>query len=766
MSARTLLALCLCASAAWAQTVSIGSGASEEVGANAQVVLSADGVTVLSGGTFKLVGSSASSLATFTGPTQRAPIEVESGGTIDILWARLENLAHLHPASGAKILRLHDSTFTDLAGAPLETCEWIDLSALQSADRENLPFSFNRVSFIDIQTPPSRVNVRSGDNTPLVRMLGNGTAHGNRWGESFDNDASARIAWNSNGVTRSSDSVTFDTLHDALKNAGTTSSVTLTVTLGANAYIDESIDWNNADYGGRPDATGPTIRNACLAPMTGAAFDDTDAGAATRGKLDSVAIARGDARETTFEGVTAFPAAGGAMTVANCAGARVLLGSTVTQSGNSFSSVLATATSGFFVSSPFYDLHLASPGGNAAIDEAPAGTPGALDWEGQTRGTGQKAGGTTAWDYGADEYISGVAVPVLSHSTNTASSIAWAWSNIPNETGYKLYNGSHGGGETLVIQVAADVTTYTEPSLLENTKYIHHVHGVDAGGELPGSTEHAAYTSVHDPLSTDFTLTNPGGNTVNVSVVAFPQQSQALSARKIERSPNGAAGWFVVQDWTNATSTFVETVPGGTWYYRIRFRNGDGDPTAYSPVKSIAVTGDATPPAPPSDLVAIPGAGQITLEWIGGTETDLAGYNVYRGTTPGSYGSPLNGSLIPGTSYIDTTPVADTTYYYVVRAKDTVGNESGNSNEVSSAASASGTLPPPQNLTVTALNAANHLRWDAVDAAVGYRVYRATAIGGPYTQISPAGKLVTDTQYRDSGLVNGTTYYYRVKAVK
>ncbi|MBI3071126.1 MAG: hypothetical protein HYY84_03260 [Deltaproteobacteria bacterium] len=53
------------------------------------------------------------------------------------------------------------------------------------------------------------------------------------------------------------------------------------------------------------------------------------------------------------------------------------------------------------------------------------------------------------------------------------------------------------------------------------------------------------------------------------------------------------------------------------------------------------------------------------------------------------------------------------------------------------------------------------LVWNAVSSATGYAVMRATAAGGPYTQIAAP----TQTEYSDSGLAAGTTYYYVVAAL-
>ncbi|MEC0328397.1 glycoside hydrolase family 6 protein [Paenibacillus macerans] len=68
----------------------------------------------------------------------------------------------------------------------------------------------------------------------------------------------------------------------------------------------------------------------------------------------------------------------------------------------------------------------------------------------------------------------------------------------------------------------------------------------------------------------------------------------------------------------------------------------------------------------------------------------------------------------------------------------------------------------PAGLTATAGNAKVELSWTASSGATSYNVKRATTSGGPYTTVA-AG--VTATSYTNTGLANGTTYYYVVSAV-
>jgi hypothetical protein len=70
-------------------------------------------------------------------------------------------------------------------------------------------------------------------------------------------------------------------------------------------------------------------------------------------------------------------------------------------------------------------------------------------------------------------------------------------------------------------------------------------------------------------------------------------------------------------------------------------------------------------------------------------------------------------------------------------------------------------------LSGTGVTASSHtvtLNWDASTSSVaGYRAYRATTSGGPYTPLNSAAN--PQTSYTDSTVQSGTTYYYVVTAV-
>ena len=69
---------------------------------------------------------------------------------------------------------------------------------------------------------------------------------------------------------------------------------------------------------------------------------------------------------------------------------------------------------------------------------------------------------------------------------------------------------------------------------------------------------------------------------------------------------------------------------------------------------------------------------------------------------------------------------------------------------------------PPANLTATGGLAQVTLNWAPVPSVTGYNVKRSLSNGGPYTNVISG---IVTTNYTDTGLANGTTYYYVVSSV-
>ena len=161
------------------------------------------------------------------------------------------------------------------------------------------------------------------------------------------------------------------------------------------------------------------------------------------------------------------------------------------------------------------------------------------------------------------------------------------------------------------------------------------------------------------------------------------------------------------------------------------------------------------PPAAPTVTMTYSDSGKPKLTW--NAVSGATSYRVFRSESRGT-GYSLLGTTT-ATSYTNTGAAVGKTYYYRVKAVNSVGT-SGYSNIVSGKAKAAAPAAP----SVTAGNSSTgkpQLTWKAVSGAVKYEVYRSTRQNSGYSLLG----TTTSTSYVNTGASTGTTYYYRVKAV-
>ena len=186
-------------------------------------------------------------------------------------------------------------------------------------------------------------------------------------------------------------------------------------------------------------------------------------------------------------------------------------------------------------------------------------------------------------------------------------------------------------------------------------------------------------TAVKTPAAWELAVPE-GDYTVLVSVGDAGPWVDSVHQINVEGQP--AVAGFVPTS-TNRFASATRTVHVSDGLLTIDARGGTNTKIDYIDVTSAA---DTTPPATPSNVTAAPGDGSVALAWNANTETDLAGYDVFRGTSlpVSTSGAALNGSTpLTSNSYTDTSAFNGTTYHYVVVARDSSGNRSAPSPAVS-----------------------------------------------------------------------------------
>lgn len=162
-----------------------------------------------------------------------------------------------------------------------------------------------------------------------------------------------------------------------------------------------------------------------------------------------------------------------------------------------------------------------------------------------------------------------------------------------------------------------------------------------------------------------------------------------------EFNPSGAFGWKIDTENSDDTKN-VQEQPGGGYGHHVRFflakdRTGAVIPNTwlmvmdYSGINydfndNVYVITNIRPdivPAQPQRTLAISFSAGVELRWQANTETDLTGYNVYRGSAVQGPYTKLNTTSSTSTKWFDTSPaIAGATYFYKVTAIDSAGNES------------------------------------------------------------------------------------------
>jgi subtilisin family serine protease len=401
-------------------------------------------------------------------------------------------------------------------------------------------------------------------------------------------------------------------------------------------------------------------------------------------------------------------------------------------------------------------------------------------------------------------------------ATGADSLVALSWTAPAGAKSYNVKRATVTGGPYTTVKSQLTATSYQDTSVTNGTKYFYVVSATNTMGEGPNSAEASATPSL--PTGTVLRI-NSGGPQYTATTGVFQADKYFTGGVTIDRGPiaiggtsdpalyrtiryNVSFGYSIPVDngTYSLTLHFAETggyganvrkfkvsVNGATWLPSLDVYAEAGANKALKKSTTVTVTNgkidlafaslnslnsfvnaievasldgappSGNPPAAPTGLSATAGDTQIALAWTGSTGADS--YNIKRATTAGGPYTTVK-SANTTTSYTDTGLSNGTKYFYVVSAVNGYG-ESGNSNEASATP-----LPPPPaaptGLSASGGDAQVSLSWTASTGATSYNVKRATTTGGPYTTIKSGNAT---TAYTDTGLSNGTKYFYVVTAV-
>jgi fibronectin type 3 domain-containing protein len=146
----------------------------------------------------------------------------------------------------------------------------------------------------------------------------------------------------------------------------------------------------------------------------------------------------------------------------------------------------------------------------------------------------------------------------------------------------------------------------------------------------------------------------------------------------------------------------------------------------------------------------------ISLNWA--PVDGATSYNIYRSTTSNSGYTFVSNST--GNSFVDTGLPFDTAYYYKIAFLYGGLTESQWSSELNIRTTPAPPAAPTGQIAVAVNSSKINLSWAAVAKATGYRVYRSSDAGNPFTLVYDGAAL----SYADTGLNANTAYTYRITA--
>jgi len=306
-------------------------------------------------------------------------------------------------------------------------------------------------------------------------------------------------------------------------------------------------------------------------------------------------------------------------------------------------------------------------------------------------------------------------------------------------------------------------TYFPDSGLVPGDEYFYRVTAIDAGGNEsdPSGVESALALDLVPAAPTGLVAV-AGAGEGEIDVDWDDNAEGDIDHYRLERADNPS--FTGADSFTSATSDYADSglTPGDTYHYRAYAVDAGGNESPASG-DDYAVATDLAPAAP-TGLVASPGAGQgeIDVDWNDSSESDFDHYRLERADNPSFTGAS---SFTMGTSeYADSGLTPGETYHYRAYAVDAGGNESPASGDDYAVAT---DLAPvaPTGLLATPGAGQGEIDVDWNDNGdPDFDHYRLERADNPsFTGADSFTSATSD--YADSGLTPGETYYYRAYAV-
>lgn len=343
---------------------------------------------------------------------------------------------------------------------------------------------------------------------------------------------------------------------------------------------------------------------------------------------------------------------------------------------------------------------------------------------------------------GLSESSVNVAAPTsLTLQPNSYNTINITWAALQDASGYNLYR-SENGNDYALLKASNPTTQFTDTNLTTGKTYYYKVSAIVGGAEGLISSPVSANTTYAKPSNLTYVTENAAS--------AIFSWEQVIGAGKyaLYRSTDNITYEKIAQTDTN-TARDDGIVAGKTYYYKVAAIND-----IYEGPQSDALSLKTTLARPTKLKAETVSYNSIKLTWA--AAKGAKEYQIYQSLKKDS-GYKLIGTTA-STSYTSKKLKTNTMYYYKIRAK--AGEATS---KYSSRTKAKTYITAPESLkAVVKSTKIVRLSWKKVSGAKTYNIYRSTKKNSGYKKIASTSK----NAYNDRSVKSGTTYYYKITAVR
>ena len=347
------------------------------------------------------------------------------------------------------------------------------------------------------------------------------------------------------------------------------------------------------------------------------------------------------------------------------------------------------------------------------------------------------------------------------------SVIALGWTdNSDNEEGFNVEISLDGEKFEFFDKAGANVREYAAEGLKPETTYYFRVTAFNSSGPSENYTNTAKAATLPEPTAIPDPPAGLDASVKSDSVIGlvWKDMSDNEDGFGIEFSGNGSDYKFVDKVPTNVSEYVMEGLkPNTTYFFRVNAFNGEGASDYCTPVSATTQPEPSEVPAAPSTLGATAKSDSvIVLTWTDNSDNEE--FFVIEVGPNGSTWETLDKVKADGVEYIVEGLKPTTTYYFRILAANGEGNSTwSNTANDTTLESPSSSPAAPTELTATAVGDLTIIvAWtDNSSVEEGFFI----EWGPDGERWDTLDKLPPDSEgYKKTGLKNGVTYYFRVKA--